>query len=41
MSIIAKLTQNWGVRYSPLDGKTVWTEQTLPPAPLLRPAQRP
>ncbi|MEU7428934.1 SpoIIE family protein phosphatase [Streptomyces sp. NPDC040750] len=41
LSIIAQLTQNWGVRYSPLDGKTVWAEQTLPPAPLLRPPQRP
>ncbi|MER6074107.1 SpoIIE family protein phosphatase [Streptomyces sp. NPDC001817] len=29
--IIAQLAHNWGVRYS-LDGKTVWAEQTLPPA---------
>ncbi|MFF4441636.1 SpoIIE family protein phosphatase [Streptomyces sp. NPDC001621] len=41
LSIIAQLTQNWGVRYSPLDGKTVWAEQTLPHAPLPCPLQRP
>ncbi|MFE8949872.1 SpoIIE family protein phosphatase [Streptomyces sp. NPDC007856] len=37
--IIAQLAQNWGVRYS-LDGKTVWAEQTLPPATSPRPQQR-
>ncbi|WP_433448526.1 SpoIIE family protein phosphatase [Streptomyces sp. CA-142005] len=37
--IIAQLAQNWGVRYS-LDGKTVWAEQTLPPANSPRPQQR-
>ncbi|WP_306184938.1 MULTISPECIES: SpoIIE family protein phosphatase [unclassified Streptomyces] len=37
--IIARLAQNWGVRYS-LDGKTVWAEQTLPPATSPHPRQR-
>ncbi|MFB7511062.1 SpoIIE family protein phosphatase, partial [Streptomyces broussonetiae] len=37
--IIAQLAQNWGVRYT-LDGKTVWAEQTLPPATTARPQQR-
>jgi anti-sigma regulatory factor (Ser/Thr protein kinase) len=37
--IIAQLARNWGVRYS-LDGKTVWAEQTLPPAAPPRPQQR-
>ncbi|WP_323138977.1 SpoIIE family protein phosphatase [Streptomyces mirabilis] len=30
--IVAQLAQNWGTRYTP-DGKTVWTEQALPPQP--------
>jgi PAS domain S-box-containing protein len=30
--ICAQLSQRWGVRYS-ADGKTVWTEQVLPPQP--------
>lgn len=29
--IVAQLAQNWGVRYTS-DGKTVWTEQSLPTA---------
>ncbi|MEU9150541.1 SpoIIE family protein phosphatase [Streptomyces sp. NPDC048417] len=37
--IIAQLARTWGVRYS-LDGKTVWAEQTLPPATSPRPPQR-
>ncbi|MQY36753.1 hypothetical protein SRB17_47550 [Streptomyces sp. RB17] len=37
--IVAQLAQNWGVRYS-LDGKTVWAEQTLPPATSPHPQQR-
>ncbi|MGW7004800.1 SpoIIE family protein phosphatase [Streptomyces sp. NPDC054933] len=28
--ICAELSQNWGIRYT-ADGKTVWTEQALPP----------
>jgi anti-sigma regulatory factor (Ser/Thr protein kinase) len=28
--IIAQMTQHWGTRYTPT-GKTIWTEQTLPP----------
>ncbi|WP_322974019.1 SpoIIE family protein phosphatase [Actinacidiphila oryziradicis] len=30
--IVAQLAQNWGTRYTP-NGKTVWTEQALPPQP--------
>ncbi|MEU9214380.1 SpoIIE family protein phosphatase [Streptomyces sp. NPDC048415] len=30
--IVAHLALNWGVRYTP-GGKTVWAEQSLPPAP--------
>ena len=30
--IVARLSRNWGTRYTP-DGKTVWTEQALPPQP--------
>ncbi|MFI1072686.1 SpoIIE family protein phosphatase [Streptomyces puniciscabiei] len=33
--IIARLAQNWGVRYT-LDGKTVWAEQSLSPATTAR-----
>ncbi|WP_371626484.1 SpoIIE family protein phosphatase [Streptomyces sp. NBC_01116] len=29
--IVAQLVQRWGTRYTPT-GKTIWTEQTLPPA---------
>lgn len=29
--IIAQLAQTWGTRYT-ASGKTIWTEQTLPPA---------
>ncbi|MGI5142264.1 hypothetical protein [Streptomyces sp. CA-106110] len=28
--IIAQMTAHWGTRYTPT-GKTIWTEQTLPP----------
>ncbi|GEJ99751.1 SpoIIE family protein phosphatase [Streptomyces sp. 1-11] len=37
--IIARLAQNWGVRYS-VDGKIVWAEQALPPANSPHPQQR-
>jgi two-component sensor histidine kinase len=30
--IVGRLVQAWGTRYTP-DGKTVWTEQALPPQP--------
>ncbi|MFF4209925.1 SpoIIE family protein phosphatase [Streptomyces sp. NPDC001796] len=30
--IIAQMTQHWGTRYTPT-GKTIWTEQPLPPTP--------
>ncbi|MBK6029865.1 ATP-binding protein, partial [Streptomyces sp. MBT59] len=29
--IVAQLVQRWGTRYTPT-GKTIWTEQALPPA---------
>lgn len=32
LCIIGRLVQAWGTRYTP-DGKTVWTEQALPPQP--------
>jgi GAF domain-containing protein/anti-sigma regulatory factor (Ser/Thr protein kinase) len=30
--IVGRLVQAWGTRYTP-DGKTIWTEQALPPPP--------
>lgn len=30
--IIAQLADMWGTRYAE-DGKTIWTEQALPPSP--------
>jgi PAS domain-containing protein/anti-sigma regulatory factor (Ser/Thr protein kinase) len=32
LGIVGQLVQAWGTRYAP-DGKTVWTEQALPPNP--------
>ncbi len=33
--IVGRVVQAWGTRYTP-DGKTVWTEQPLPPQPAAR-----
>ncbi len=32
LRIVGRIVQAWGTRYTP-DGKTVWTEQALPPQP--------
>ena len=33
MGIVGRLVQAWGTRYTNPSGKTVWTEQALPPQP--------